>query len=169
MNMKLRPDFEKAVSAAVDFLEKEAGIDDARIGVLGKSFGGHLAVRASVFDDRIQCAVWLGGFYDTRHYNWDEPLRRLRFQVFCGTDNLERAKAMAAKFDLSDVAPKMRRPLLVVHSRLERTSPPEHAERLAREAGGETTLAMYEEGFHCCPNLAPTVYPMMVDWAVQHL
>src|SRR5690349_10844403 len=48
--MKLIPDFESAVSAAIDVVVQRAEIDAARIGVVGRSTGGHWACQAAAKD-----------------------------------------------------------------------------------------------------------------------
>ncbi len=52
-DVKLQPEFERWTSAVVDDLVTSDQIDSARIGVLGRSLGGHYALRAAATDDRF--------------------------------------------------------------------------------------------------------------------
>ena len=56
-------DFERAVSAVIDYLQDRPEVDADRIGVLGRSSGGHLALRAAS-DPRVRAVVAWGLLYD---------------------------------------------------------------------------------------------------------
>lgn len=55
--LKFRNDWEKVVTPVIDFAETLAGIDMARVGLLGISFGGYLVPRAAAFDKRIKLCI----------------------------------------------------------------------------------------------------------------
>ena len=59
-----RPDWERVVVPAIDFLELREAIDADRIGLLGVSFGGYYAPRAAAFDDRIAACVAFDHMHD---------------------------------------------------------------------------------------------------------
>lgn len=167
--MKLRSDYEKATAAVADFLCRHSAIDPGRLGALGMSFGGHLAVRSAAYDDRLKACISLGGFFETSYYDWKEPLRRIRFMYICGTEDIEQAKRVAAQFDLSGRLGKARSALLVVHGRADRVTPYQQAERIYAEWAGPKELAMFDEGNHCCHNIAYRTHPLMADWAAEML
>lgn len=48
-----RPDFETVAAAALDVVEGRDGLDAARVGIVGRSFGGYLAPRAAQAEPRI--------------------------------------------------------------------------------------------------------------------
>jgi alpha-beta hydrolase superfamily lysophospholipase len=52
-----RPDWEKVVTPAVDFVFAEPGVDRGRIILFGESFGGYLAPRAAAFEPRLRACV----------------------------------------------------------------------------------------------------------------
>jgi hypothetical protein len=52
-----RPDWEKVIGPVIDFALTLPGIDAARIGLMGMSFGGYLAPRAAAFDKRAKLCV----------------------------------------------------------------------------------------------------------------
>lgn len=63
------------VMAVIDWFEKEAGGDKARIGVAGYGEGGLLALYAGALDPRID-AVLSSGYFGPRENNWEQPLDR---------------------------------------------------------------------------------------------
>jgi 2,6-dihydroxypseudooxynicotine hydrolase len=169
VKMNLRPDFEKATSAVLNFMSQVPGIDPDRMGVLGMSFGGHLAVRSACCDERLKACIMVGGFYETSYYNWEDPLRRIRFQHLCGTTDIGEAKRVAAGFNLSGLIDKMKSALLVVHGRLDKTTPLVQAERVHAEARGPKRLEIFDEGDHCCHNIPYRTHPLISDWAADVL
>lgn len=56
-NLKFRHDWENVVRPVVDFALKIPGIDPARIGLMGLSFGGFLVTRAAAFEKRIKVCI----------------------------------------------------------------------------------------------------------------
>ncbi len=167
--MKMRPDYERAAEAVIDFLTSRPEVDASRIGVVGRSFGGHLAPRAAAHDSRLRACVSMGGYFDTTFYNWDEPLRRIRFQFICGAENLEETQAVAEQFTLSGRAEKIRCPVLVVYGEEDGTVPKEQAEMIVEGCSGEAALLSLPLGNHVCHNLARYVYPYVSDWMADRL
>lgn len=160
--MKMRPDYEKAVRAVIDFLAKRPEVDASRIGVVGRSFGGHLAPRSAAADPRIRACVAIGGYHDTTFYRWEEPLRRIRFQFICGTKTLEETQVLAREFTLA--AKRISCPVLVLHGGRDHGVPQEQAERILGACAGEKSLVVFEEGNHVCHNFAREVWALVSDW-----
>jgi hypothetical protein len=63
-HMKLRPDFENAVSAVLDVLCAHPRINAARLGIWGRSFGGYAAPRAAAYEPRLKACISIGGGRD---------------------------------------------------------------------------------------------------------
>jgi dienelactone hydrolase len=173
-NMKLIPDYEKAVSTIIDYFEKNNAynIDLKRIGVEGWSLGGYLAPRAAAFDKRICCAVGNGGpahfrdFSDERKVN---PIVLKQVPYMAGTKTYREA---LKQFDIDiKQAPPMDRPLLIFHSGKDKYFPngKEHADYFMEWAIGEKELKYYPEGEHCCVNYMDEVHPYVNDWFRKHL
>ncbi len=167
--MKMRSDFEKATEAAIDFLAGRPEVDAARIGILGRSFGGHLAPRSAAHDSRIRACVSMGGYFDTSFYRWEEPLRRIRFQFICGKESLEETKAVAARFTLSGRADRIQCPVLAVHGERDHGVPREQAEKIVRGCAGEATLLSLPTGNHVCHNMTRYVFAHVSDWMADRL
>jgi alpha-beta hydrolase superfamily lysophospholipase len=59
-----RPDWEKVITAVVDYLVTRPEVDPNRIILAGYSFGGFLAPRAAAFEKRLAACIANGGIYD---------------------------------------------------------------------------------------------------------
>ncbi|MFC6824541.1 alpha/beta hydrolase family protein [Halopelagius fulvigenes] len=59
-----RPDWEHVVGPALDYAADLPSVDDARIGLVGVSFGGYYAPRAAAFDDRVAALVAFDHMHD---------------------------------------------------------------------------------------------------------
>lgn len=51
------PDFENPTKVVVDFCAAHPGVDQQRLALLGISFGGYFAVRATAFENRIKALI----------------------------------------------------------------------------------------------------------------
>lgn len=59
-----RPNYESAVSPAIDFVLQDASVDPDNIILWGESLGGYFAPRAAAFESRISACVANGGLLD---------------------------------------------------------------------------------------------------------
>ena len=169
-NSHIRPDYEAAVSTALDTLTKRSDIDANRIGLAGVSLGGYYAPRAAAFEPRVKAAVGNCGPWNFAEC-WSilPSLTRAAFQHHSGAKNEEEAKANANKLSLDGAAQKIKQPLLVIHGRLDRLIPWEQAVKIVDAVGKNAELAMFENGNHVCNNL-PFVYrPLTADWLKEKL
>lgn len=62
--LTFRPDWEKVVTPAFDFVLKQKGVDPRRIALMGLSLGGVLAPRAAAFEPRLAALIANDGLYD---------------------------------------------------------------------------------------------------------
>ena len=74
------------VQAALTFLETRPGLDPARLGLYGTSYGGATAIWAAALDTRVRCVVSVVGVGDGRRWmrsvrrpdEWNDLLARAR-------------------------------------------------------------------------------------------
>lgn len=117
-----RHDYEKPVGAAIDWLEKRAEVDKARIGIVGSSLGGYYVARAAAFEPRLKAAVAWGAIYDY-HRVWVRRMEgkgiiaapRFQLMFITGTDSMEAAIEKVKDFRVADFAARIRCPFLVMH------------------------------------------------------
>jgi dipeptidyl aminopeptidase/acylaminoacyl peptidase len=165
----IRPDYEVAVTAALDHLAGRDDLDLDRVGAVGVSLGGYYAPRAAAFEPRIRAAVAIGGPYNFGDcWSGLPQLTRETFRHHAGAADEAAAERAAAALDLGPVLPRLRQPLLVIFGRLDRLIPFTHAERVADEAPN-AELVMYPDGNHVCNNLPYRARPLAADWVGERL
>jgi 2,6-dihydroxypseudooxynicotine hydrolase len=167
--LPIEPAYEKAASAAVDFLQDRAGLDRDRIGLFGVSLGGYYAARAAAYEKRLRAVVALAGPY-CFGLDWDDlpPQTRAMFQARSGAKSPEEARARAAELTLEAAAARIDVPLLVVGGGRDPIVPARHQERLAREAK-TAELVLYPDGGHGVTNRAFESRSLMADWLAARL
>lgn len=169
-NSYIRPDYEAAVSAALDVLTKRKEIDPDRIGLAGVSLGGYYAPRAAAFESRVKAAVGNCGPYNFGA-NWDNlpSLTRAAFRYHSGAKDLEEAKVKASQLSLEGVAQKIKQPLLVIQGKLDRIVPWSEAIKITDTVGKNAELALFEDGNHVCNNIPYIYRPLTADWLKEKL
>lgn len=166
----IRGDYEVAVKAVADVIERRDDLDRAHIGLWGVSLGGYYAPRAAAFEPRIRACIALGGPYDWRDA-WDglPDLTREAFCVRAHAKTMEEAKRHAETLSLKGVAERIQCPLFILGAKLDRIIPWRDAERLAREAKGPVELLMIEDGNHVANNRAYKWRTQSADWMAEQL
>jgi 2,6-dihydroxypseudooxynicotine hydrolase len=168
---KLGPGFERCSSAVVDHLVARPEIDASRLGVLGRSLGGHYAPRAAAADGRFRVAVAWGACFDMSDFDTMPEHTRRGFLYASGIDDVEEGRAhLQRSLDMSELAAGMRAPLYVLHGRHDVIFSMAQVDRF-REAFAHVPLVVdvEEDGDHCCHNMGQIVRPRMADWLADHL
>jgi dipeptidyl aminopeptidase/acylaminoacyl peptidase len=165
----IRPDYEVAVTAALDHLAGRGDLDLDRVGAVGVSLGGYYAPRAAAFEPRVRAAVAIGGPYNFGDcWSGLPQLTRETFLHHSGAADEAAGERAARALDLGPVLPRLRTPLLVIFGRLDRLIPFRQAERVAAEAP-DAELVMFPDGNHACNNLPYRSRPLAADWIGERL
>ncbi len=166
----MRFDYEVPIKHAIDYLESRPDLDAGRVGLMGVSLGGYYAPRAAALEPRVKAAIANAGAYNfLDNFERLPVLTREAFIHRSRSMNEAEARAKLASFDLQGVMEKVQCPLLIIMGRLDRLIPPEAAEKMAAEAGGETELWMFEDGNHVCNNIIYKYRPRQADWMCSRL
>jgi 2,6-dihydroxypseudooxynicotine hydrolase len=165
----IRPDYEVAVSAALDALADRPEVDLERVGVAGISLGGYYGVRAAAFEPRLKAVAGVSGPYDMGA-GWDSKpaLTRDAFRHYSGAASDAEARQRAAQLSLDGVAERVRQPCLVVTGRRDRVIPWEETKRIA-DGVRDSTWVIYEEATHVCNNVPFKYRPLIADWLREQL
>jgi len=165
----IRPDYEVAVTTALDTLNGRSDLDLERVGLVGVSMGGYYAPRAAAFEPRITAAAAIGGPYNFGDC-WDTlpMITRETFLHHSGAASEEEGREIALQLSLLGVAEQVTQPLLISFGKLDRLIPYQQAERLAAEVAN-ATLVMYEDGNHVVNNYPFKYRPLVADWLKEKL
>jgi 2,6-dihydroxypseudooxynicotine hydrolase len=168
--LAIRPEWDQVGDAVIRHLHSMAQVDDDRIGVWGVSLGGFYAARMASSDLPLKGTVALAGPYNLGA-TWKDlnPLTRHAFEVRSFSSSPEEAERRAWDMTLEGFATKIHSPLMVVMGKRDRLFPWQDGERLAKEAGGDATLVLLEEGNHGCANVVYRHRPLSADWLAKCL
>lgn len=169
-DLAIQGDWEKPGSAILDAVAAQDGVDADRLAVWGVSLGGYYAPRVASGDSHVRACVALAGPYDFGDC-WDQlpALTREAFRVRSRSADDGEARRVAHTLSLAGRTRSITCPLLVVTGKRDRLIPWRHAERLAAEAAGPTTLLLLEEGNHGCMNVAAKHRYKTADWMAAQL
>jgi fermentation-respiration switch protein FrsA (DUF1100 family) len=181
--LPLRPDYEVAGSAALDYLETRTDIDAERVGVLGISLGGYYAARCASLDSRFRACVAWGAIWDY-HATWKRRVESnfadamsvpgSHITWVLGVDTVDDALERLRGFRLDGVVHAMSCPFMVLHGEHDEQIPVEVAQRLLVECGAQDkTLRVYtaEEGGaqHCQMDRPTPAVAELADWFADKL
>jgi 2,6-dihydroxypseudooxynicotine hydrolase len=167
--LPIRPDYEVAVTAAIDAIAGSAGLNLDRLGAVGVSLGGYYVARAAAGDARLQAVAGVSGPFDLGA-EWDSmpALTRETFTHHCGASTQLQARERADELTLAGVAERIRQPFLVIAGRRDRVVAWEQTKRIA-EAAPNSEWVLYDEGTHVCNNIPFAYRPLVADWMREQL
>ncbi|MBI2755310.1 MAG: alpha/beta hydrolase [Chloroflexi bacterium] len=169
-HMPGRVDWEKAATAAVDFVHTRADLDATRIGTLGVSLGGYLAARSASLEPRLRAVAVCGGRFDQAARELDDPLHVPRLLHFWNVEGIEDLVPKLQASTLDGVIQRLNSPLLVVHGDLDTLSPTAGARRIYDAAPvQDKQWVLYPEGNHVCNNIPHHYRPLVADWLAERL
>ena len=179
----LRPDYEVAGTAALEYLGTRSDVDPARVGVMGVSLGGDYAPRCASLEPRFKACVAWGAIWDY-HATWKRRIEasfRTSLSVpghhitwILGVDTLEQALDKLAAYRLDGVVQQMRCAFLLTHGAEDEQVPLADAQRLFDAVGSaDKTLRVFtaEEGGaqHCQRDYLTLGSATIFDWLAEKL
>ena len=169
-DLPILPEYEKPVSAVIDFLESRGDVDAERVGLWGVSLGGYYAPRAAAFEKRVKACISLTGPFDfAEAFDRAPPLTRAAFVARAKAGNDDDARKVAEQMRLGPVAALITCPIYIVGGKLDRVIPPEHAQHLASAVSGSVTLNMVQDGGHVANNRPYKYRTQAADWMLEQL
>jgi dipeptidyl aminopeptidase/acylaminoacyl peptidase len=158
-------DYERAGSAAVDWIEGRPDLNAEKIGIWGVSLGGYYAPRAAAYEKRIKACIALSGPYEWDRI-WDglPELTRETFRVRSHSKDETQARAVAKTLTMKEAAPRITCPMFIVTGRQDRLVPASHAEQLAKAVSGSVDLMIVEDGGHNANNRPYRYRSQTADW-----
>jgi esterase FrsA len=172
------PDAERQFIAAMDWIAAQADLDGARIGLLGRSFGGYWATKlAHLVPERIAGAVnWGGGAHHMFQPQWVEASRYPDSYLM---DLVETRRRMLGARDDAEYLEGFRRlslldqdlldrpcaPLLLVNGKEDKQCPVDDIHLLI-ERGSPKTVRLFPGGHM---GLTPQTLPTIVQWVARQV
>lgn len=131
---RLREDSVRDLGTLLDQIARDPGLDGSRVVVMGGSYGGYMALAASVhFGDRIAGAIDVVGISNfvtflERTESYRRDLRRTEY----GDERDPAMRAFLESISPLNQVDRIRKPLLVVHGRNDPRVPWTEAEQIVR-------------------------------------
>jgi 2,6-dihydroxypseudooxynicotine hydrolase len=166
---KLTPDFERSVSAAIDFLAARDEIDPNRIAIAGRSTGGHWACKAAAKDKRVAAAVAWGMIYELHDFAAIPAGLVDLFIHAAGLRSRDDAQRFLESYDLDGIGSEIACPLMIVQGGRDKIATVAGAQLLMRQVRGPVELVSFPDSGHCCHDRSYMVKPAMADFLARHL
>lgn len=170
--MPLTLDFERSISAVIDYLETRPEINKDKIGLVGRSMGGYFGPKAAAQDDRIKALVAWCVVYDYKNY---EDIKNVHESTYIGLKAVTRAKTFAEakafydEFSLAPYASKIKCPTLLSHGGLDRVTPMINVDKILKDLTCPIEKLIWEDSGHCCHDRSHILRPAMADFFRRHL
>jgi len=166
----ISPDHDDILNGVFEMLRSFPVVDPRRVGVLGISIGGNLAIRSLAYDRRIAAAIAVSPPYEpARWIEHSSPLHQSELrESLIGNDDGS-IEEIAASFSLHDIAPTVQRPTLILGGGRDLVVPPSESTLLASRLGALSTLDWYPGGGHVLYSELPAWTTDAAQWfhAVQ--
>ena len=124
------------ISAVIDWLEQQPGVDAGHIGIMGGSRGAMSALRSAALDPRIRAVATFGAIIDLMQYIRARaayaPGRYRMMVQWLGGEPDERREFYETVQAIS-YANRIKQPVLLVHGAADMHCPPEHSLWMKRE------------------------------------
>lgn len=131
--LSAEPDFERAITPCVDYLQGRPEVIPDRIALVGYSLGGYYVARAAAFEHRLAALIIWGAQWDYgavwRTRADDHPLAR-HLRMIMGTPTMAEAREKVARFAVAEWIDRIQCPTLVTHGAEDWHVPVDHAYRV---------------------------------------
>lgn len=162
MRAPLELRFEAVLGSVVDYFAEN--FNPPAIGVFGVSLGGFLAARGAAADRRLRACISLGGFFEVSALAKLPPFAAglLRHALSPGAD--ESLEAALGHLSVADAAPKMLRPLFVIHGTEDHLVDDEQIREFEAWARPNARIWRIQGAEHVCTDRFAECLPVIADW-----
>jgi 2,6-dihydroxypseudooxynicotine hydrolase len=166
-------DFDRALSAAADWLQQDGRVDGTRIGIYGRATGGMLAIHAAACDKRFRAVVAHPAAFNFANFFEQAFLptlvtHRLEMCSFLGAKTLEEgSRLVREQLTLEGVADRVDFPILSVCSADDATMPASESAILRERVKGPVEIVTFPGRGHGGPSRLSL--PLEADWLRKKL
>ncbi|MBT3351175.1 MAG: alpha/beta hydrolase [Nitrospinaceae bacterium] len=163
--------FERAGSAAIDYLEGRPEVDASRVGLYGWSMGSYWGPRVAAHDDRLKACVGAMGVYLQKDtiFNLGKPAYRTNYMYMSDIHDEDEFDVMLEQMTLEPIAEKIDCPMLLAMGEFDELCPLEDAEQLFDLLKCPKELWVYENETHTLGSRLPDFYLAVADWLLDAL
>jgi dipeptidyl aminopeptidase/acylaminoacyl peptidase len=168
--------YERAVSAAIDYLQARPDIDPDRIATFGVSTGSYWSPRAALWEarhgNRIKAAGGLAAQWDpgfVTEFEYAQPNFKTNYMYMAGDDSEAEFDRKAPLHDLREDIKDIRCPVLIVQGEFDELCTPAQLEAIITKATAPYELRIYEDEFHPLGGVALEAYEGAADWLKDRL
>jgi dipeptidyl aminopeptidase/acylaminoacyl peptidase len=162
--------YERAVAAAIDYLQTRPEIDPNKIAVMGVSTGSYWAPRAALWEarhrNRVKAVVGLMAQWDpafVTEFEYAQPNFKTNYMYMAGVDEETEFDRQAPFHTLEGIA-EITAPILVIQGEFDELCTPEVVERIIANAKAPHELRVYENEFHPLGAVAVEAFEGAIDW-----
>ena len=162
--------YERAGSAAIDFLSERSEVDADRIGVSGFSMGSYWGMRIAATDRRVKAIATAAACYGPKRAIFEEASPRFKqvFMYMAGIHDEDEFDRLAEQMTLDELAPRIGCPTLQVVGEYDPLAHLEDVLEVYEKVAGPRELWVVENDFHSprgIENFGGTdFYGYLADW-----
>ncbi|TWP32674.1 alpha/beta hydrolase [Leekyejoonella antrihumi] len=170
-DVALSDDYDRYASRVLDHLVTLTDtLASDRIGVLGRSLGGHYALRSAAKDNRFRACVSWGGFVQMDDWDFEYPMTKQSWKYVTNSPDLETAQIRVRNaIDVRPVLAGLTCPTYILHGAKDETPITEVDQVKEYATNAQLVIDIEPEGDHCCHNLGPAPRLRMADWLATEL
>ena len=162
--------FERAGSAAIDWLVQQPEVDPERIAVNGISMGSLWAMRIASIDHRVAALATALACFTAKRAIFEEASPRFKqvFMYMAGLEDEDEFDEMAGRMTMDGHAGKIRCPSLTAFGEYDPLAPLEEALPIWEQLPRPRELWLWEDDFHSSTHVqglgGENVYHYTADW-----
>lgn len=162
--------YERAASAAIDWLVQRPEVDADQIVIAGSSFGSHWGPRTAAIDRRVKALATNHAVVGPKTAIFEEASPRFKqmFMYMAGIHDEAEFDRMAERMTTAGYAAKIACPTLLVTGEYDPLCHLEAAVEFFEELAGPKELWVFENEFHRVTEregiAGLNIYPFMADW-----
>jgi pimeloyl-ACP methyl ester carboxylesterase len=166
--------YERAVTAALDYLEGRLEIDASRLATFGVSTGSYWSPRAALHEarnrDRIKACVGLMAQWDpafVTEFQYAQPAFKSNYMYMAGIADEAEFDRQAPLHTLEGVISEISCPILISQGEFDELCPPATVERILHDARAPWQLKVWEDEYHPMAGVAIEAWEDGIDWIVD--